>query len=119
MADHNDLGKLGEDLALKTLLTKGYKLKTRNYRFGKGEIDLIMEDTDTLVFIEVKTRQTSEIGEPFQAVTKRKQKLLIKTAEHYILSTESDLNARFDIVSIVHNQYRTEISHIDNAFYPS
>jgi putative endonuclease len=118
MAEHNDLGKLGEEMALNYLLKKGYKLKERNYRFIKSEVDLIMYDKDALVFVEVKTRQTAEIGEPYLAVTRRKQKELIKVAHHYIVSKDLDVNARFDIVSIVHNSYRTAIEHIDDAFYP-
>lgn len=119
MADHNDLGKFGEDLALKELTKKGYRLKDRNYRFGKGEIDLIMLDGDKIVFIEVKTRQTAEIGEPYLAVTKKKQRQLIRIAHQYIVSKNIDKDARFDIVSIVHNSFRTAIEHIDDAFYPT
>jgi len=118
MAEHNELGKTGEDLALNELLKKGLKLKERNYSFNKAEVDLIMIDRKDLVFVEVKTRQTAEIGEPFMAVTKAKQRQLIKAAHHYIVSKDLDVNARFDIVSIVHNSYRTTIEHIPDAFYP-
>jgi len=117
MAEHNELGKLGEELALKELLKKGYKLKDKNYRFMKGEIDLIMIDGDKLVFVEVKTRQTAEIGEPYLSVTRKKQRQIIQTAHRYIIQKDLDMDARFDIVSIVHNSYRTKIEHIDSAFY--
>lgn len=117
MAEHNELGTLGEELALKELLKKGYKLKDKNYRFMKGEIDLIMIDGDKLVFVEVKTRQTAEIGEPYLSVTRKKQRQIIQTAHRYIIQKDLDMDARFDIVSIVHNSYRTKIEHIDNAFY--
>jgi len=118
MAEHNDLGKTGEDLALAELLKKGFQLKERNYSFNKAEIDLVMTHGSDLVFVEVKTRQTAEIGEPYLAVTKSKQRQLIKAAHHYIVSKDLDVNARFDIVSIVHNSYRTVIEHIEEAFYP-
>jgi putative endonuclease len=118
MAEHNDLGKAGEALALTALLQKGYTLKEKNYRFSKAEIDLIMDDGKDLVFVEVKTRQTAQIGEPFLAVTKSKQKHLIKAAHNYIISKDLDVNARFDVVSIVHNSYRTTIEHIEGAFTP-
>jgi putative endonuclease len=118
MAEHNDLGQLGEELALNYLLKKGFSLKEKNYRFLKAEIDLIMHDGNDLVFIEVKTRQTVEIGEPYLAVTRSKQRQIIKAAHQYIVSRDLDVNARFDIVSIVHNSYRTVIQHIDYAFYP-
>jgi putative endonuclease len=118
MAEHNELGKVGEDLALSALLKKGFTLKERNYRFLKAEIDLVMHHGNDLVFVEVKTRQTAEIGEPYMAVTRSKQRQLIKAAHHYIVSKDLDVNARFDIVSIVHNSYRTVIEHIEDAFYP-
>jgi len=77
-----------------------------------------MDDGKDLVFVEVKTRQTAQIGEPFLAVTKSKQKHLIKAAHNYIISKDLDVNARFDVVSIVHNSYRTTIEHIEGAFTP-
>jgi len=118
MATHNELGQLGEDMALKHLLEKGYQLLSRNFRFKHLEIDLIMQDGDKLVFVEVKTRQTAEIGEPYLAVTRTKQKQIIKVANHYIIENDLHNESRFDIVSIVHNSYRTAIEHIDNAFTP-
>lgn len=118
MAEHNDLGKAGEAFALTALLKKGYSLKEKNYRFSKAEIDLIMNDGADLVFVEVKTRQTAQIGEPYLAVTRNKQRQLIKAAHHYIVSRDLDVNARFDVVSIVHNSYRTVIEHIEDAFTP-
>lgn len=118
MATHNELGQLGENLALDYLLNKEYKLLERNYRFKHLEIDLIMKDKDYLIFVEVKTRQTAEIGEPYLAVTRKKQKQIIKAANQYILESDWQNEARFDVVSIVHNSYRTKIEHIDNAFTP-
>jgi putative endonuclease len=66
--------------------------------------------------VEVKTRQTAEIGEPWMAVTKKKQQQLIKCANAYIQSRDLLQDVRFDIISIVHNQYRTELEHIEDAF---
>lgn len=118
MATHNDLGKLGEAMALEHLLEKKYKLLEKNYRFKHLEIDLVMQDNEWLVFVEVKTRQTAEIGEPYLAVTRRKQQQIIKAANQYIIEKDLMNEARFDVVSIVHNSYRTKIEHIDNAFTP-
>jgi putative endonuclease len=118
MAEHNDLGKAGEAFALTALLEKGFTFKEKNYRFSKAEIDLIMFQGNDLVFIEVKTRQTAEIGKPYLAVTRNKQRQIIKAAHQYIVSRDLDVNARFDVVSIVHNSYRTEIEHIIDAFTP-
>jgi putative endonuclease len=98
------------------LQKKRYQILDRNYRFLKNEVDIIAKFENQLVIIEVKTRQTAEIGEPWRAVTKNKQKQIIKVANQYVQSRELDLDVRFDIVSIVHNSYRTELEHIEGAF---
>lgn len=113
-----ELGILGELKAVEFLIKKKYKILARNYRFGKLEADIICEADGKLVVVEVKTRQTAEIGEPWRAVTRSKQKQIIKVANAYIFDKDVHLETRFDIISIVHNGYRTEIEHIEEAFYP-
>jgi putative endonuclease len=113
-----ELGIYGENLAVTYLIKKGYHIIERNYRFKKNEVDIICLDNEILVIVEVKTRQTAEIGEPWRAVTKQKQKQIIQVANFYLQSKEIDRNTRFDIVSIVHNSYRTDLEHIIDAFYP-
>lgn len=113
-----ELGILGEQLAFTFLQQKNYHILTKNYRFGKLEADLICIADNKLVVVEVKTRQTAEIGEPWRAVTRSKQKQIIKVANHYIVENNIDLETRFDIISIVHNGYRTDIEHLEDAFYP-
>ncbi|MFN5846530.1 MAG: YraN family protein [Flavobacteriia bacterium] len=113
-----ELGTLGEALAERYLLKKGYTILDKNIRFKKWEIDLVALDGEKLVIVEVKTRQTAEIGEPWRAVTRNKQRQIIKVADYYIQSGNIDRETRFDIISIVHNSYRTDIEHILNAFYP-
>ena len=115
---NQELGDFGEELALSYLLKKGLRLLEKNYRFKKNEVDLIFKDKDKYVFVEVKTRQTAELGEPWLAVTKRKQRQIIKCANHYLVENDIEEDSRFDIVSIVHNQYGTRLEHIDDAFYP-
>jgi putative endonuclease len=113
-----DLGKLGESLAENYLSKKGYKIIERNVRFKKWEVDLIAEYTKKIIIIEVKARQTGIIGEPWQAVTRSKQRQIITCANHYIQKRNIEKEVRFDVVSIILNQHRTEIEHIENAFYP-
>lgn len=113
-----ELGILGEIKAASFLLNKKYKILAKNYRFGKLEADLICEADGKLVVVEVKTRQTAEIGEPWRAVTRSKQKQIIKVANAYIVDKNIHLETRFDIISIVHNGYRSDIEHIEDAFYP-
>lgn len=111
-----ELGLLGEQIAQRHLLKLGYTLRTTNYRFARNEIDIVAETDDRIVVVEVKTRQTAEIGEPWMAVTRRKQRQIITVADHYIQSRDISKEVRFDIISIVHNQYRTKLEHIVDAF---
>ena len=115
---NQELGEFGEDYALNYLLQKGFRLIEKNYRFKRNEVDLICKDKDKFVFVEVKTRKTAEIGEPWKAVTKSKQKQIIKCANQFLIENNIEQESRFDIVSIVHNSYGTRLEHIDDAFYP-
>ncbi len=118
MAEHNILGNKGEDAATEFIARKGYKIKARNWRFGKLEIDIIAEHNDLIIFIEVKSRSGTYFEQPFQAVTKKKQKFIIKAANEYIEKFEIDFEARFDIISIVEQNSKFKIEHIEDAFYP-
>jgi putative endonuclease len=113
-----EIGLLGEQLACDYLRKKDFQIIDRNYRFKKNEVDIIAKKDNQLIIIEVKTRQTAEIGEPWQAVTRNKQKQIIQVANQYVQSKNIELNTRFDIISIVHNSYRTELKHLEGAFYP-
>jgi putative endonuclease len=115
---NTELGALGESLAERYLTKKGYAIIDKNVRFKKWEADIIAEFNNQLIVIEVKTRQTGEIGEPWRAVTRSKQKQIIKVANDYICKNQIEKDTRFDIVSIVYNSYRTDIEHIEAAFYP-
>lgn len=118
MAAHNDLGKLGEDLAVQYLTDKGYEILERNWHNIHKEVDIIAKDGQYLVIVEVKTRQNDEYGEPDLAVTKRKQRMLIAAANAYISRKELDMETRFDIISIVVKDSDPVIEHIEDAFLP-
>jgi putative endonuclease len=97
-----DIGKQGEDLAAKILSEKGWEIKDRNYRYGKGEIDIIAKDGEVLVFVEVKTRTNLEYGLPENSITKKKIQQLKKVSECYLYEKEiSDTNCRIDVISIM------------------
>ena len=117
MADHNELGTRGEDEAVTFLIKKGYKIKERNWRFAKAEIDIIAENEDWLVMIEVKTRSSDAFGNPEEFVSKSKQKHLIRAANRYLELNPTDKDTRFDIISIV-IEPKFSIEHIPEAFYP-
>jgi putative endonuclease len=115
---NQELGAIGENMAVNYLAKNHYRIIERNFRFSKGEIDILCEKDDKLIVVEVKTRQTAEIGEPWRAVTRSKQKQIIKVANHFILERDSNLETQFDVISIVHNSFRTDFQHIQDAFTP-
>jgi putative endonuclease len=117
-------GKFGEDLAVKFLTDKSYRILERNWRGVKGlrspEIDIIAEKDGYLIFIEVKTASTKKFGLPEQWITPRKQKRLIEGARTYILSRDIDNpGCRFDIIAIERRHQPPVIRHIKNAFMTS
>lgn len=116
--NHTELGMHGEQLAVNFLSNLDYTILDRNFRFKKNEIDIVALKNDMIIVCEVKTRVTAEIGEPYKAVTRRKQKQIIATANYYIQSKNIDREVQFDIISIVCNSYRTKIEHIEAAFTP-
>ncbi|HNW99087.1 MAG TPA: YraN family protein [Bacteroidales bacterium] len=118
MAQHNELGKIGEKVAREFLEGKRFKILDVNWRFAKDELDIIAEHDNFLVVVEVKTRSTWQYGEPHEAVNHKKQKLIIRAAEAYIQEKEIDKEVRFDVISIVMSGNDvTELTHIEDAFY--
>jgi len=118
-ATHLITGSRGEEVALGHLLHIGYKLEHRNWRYKHLEIDLIMLDENTLVFVEVKTRSGANFGLPYEAVTWQKQRKLSQAATIFIRQNKYEGEIRFDVVSILankENQYN--IRHIKDAFWP-
>jgi putative endonuclease len=117
MAQHNDLGKKAEDLAAEFLLKNGYKILTRNFRYQKAEIDIITEKDSLIVIVEVKARSTDAFNLPQEAVNKRKIKLLVSAAGHYLEEFNKNLEVRFDIISVLPDEKgNLSIEHIINAF---
>ena len=118
--DSRELGKIGEGIAVKYLEEKGFEIIERNYRFGKGEIDIIAKDPADgfLAFTEVKTRQNLEFGEPEYAITKAKQKQIRKIAELYLYEKEiENIDCRFDVIAILlEDMDNPKINHYINAF---
>ena len=119
MAEHNELGKLGEEMACAHLRKLGYKILQLNWHFGREEIDIIAMDGEMLVIVEVKTRASAYFGEPEFAVNRKKQRILVRAAEAYILEKDLDIETRFDVISIVITPEKKHLHHIDDAFYPT
>jgi putative endonuclease len=110
-------GKEAEDLACAWLCHRGLRLVERNYRSPFGEIDLVMQDGKTLVFVEVRFRRSSSHGTPAETVGTRKQARLRATAEIYLQSwRDSKKLCRFDIVAISGSRLDADIEWLQNAF---
>lgn len=119
MAEHNELGTLGEELACRFLEEKGYQLLEKNWRFSRAEVDIIAKDGDILVFIEVKTRSSEYFGKPEEFVSAQKETLISDAAAVYMEKIGHEWEIRFDIIAVLHNQTTTKISHFEDAFFPS
>lgn len=113
-----ELGKFGEDLAVKEIKRLGYKRIIRNYRCSTGELDLIAEDGDTLVFIEIKTRKSGPVSFAKEAVDQRKMRQVSKAALTYMKANNCyGVKARFDVVAVsILKDSPPEIEVIKNAF---
>lgn len=118
MAEHNDSGRLAEQLAADWLVSKGYELLDTNYRHGHAEIDLIMKYKGLLIFIEVKFRSGIGFGFAEEFVDSTKKKLLVKAADHYIHEKDWHKDIRFDIVGVYKDRSGNfNFRQFEDAFY--
>ena len=108
-------GKIGEEIALKYLISKGGKIIEKNYRTKIGEIDLIVGMDGELVFVEVKSRSNTNFGYPCEAVNYNKRKKIVNVAKYYIVKNSlNNVSIRFDVIEIYLKDKK--INHIINAF---
>jgi putative endonuclease len=117
MAEHNIIGKEGENQAVQYLRTKGYVIRDRNWHYHRNELDIIAETPNELVVIEVKTRKNEAFGNPEEAVDNRKIRRIITASQHYIQKYKIDKPTRFDIIAILAKENIFEIKHIKDAFH--
>jgi len=117
MGKHNEFGKRGEELAVNHLTKNGYHIVHRNYRYLKAEIDIIAKKGDILAIVEVKSRSSDYMQSIAETVTEKKIKLLVMAADHYIISKDLEVEARFDIITVHKNGTNFNIEHLENAFY--
>lgn len=114
----HELGKRGEDLAAAYLEEKGLRILDRNWRSGRTEIDIIATDDDFLVICEVKSRSTSDFGEPEEFISRVKMEDLARAGAVYQEKKGIDLEFRFDIISIIFSgNDLKEIRHLEDAFH--
>lgn len=118
MAEHNDLGKAGEDAAVAYLQRNGYLIRHRNWRKGHFELDIVAAKDNELIVVEVKTRSNTDFTQPEDAVNVSKIKRTVRAADTYIRMFQIDNPVRFDIITAVGNKDNFKIEHIKEAFLP-
>ncbi len=119
MAEHNDRGRWGEQMAAEYLEQGGFRILHRNWRDGHRDLDIVAIDADQLVVVEVKTRKTDDIMAPELAVDSRKMHNLGLAAMKYVTYYGIEMPLRFDIVTVTGTAGgECNINHIENAFNP-
>jgi putative endonuclease len=113
-----NIGKLGEEMAAQYLRDKAYQILERNYRWARGEIDIVAKKDNMLIFVEVKTAQRDTFGPPETWVDRRKQQQIGQVAERYLQDKEIEgMDCRFDVVAVTFQGKAWKINHIENAFW--
>ena len=118
-SDNKKKGDWGEKIAAAYLTEKGYRVIKTQWHYARYEVDLIVLKQNTIVFVEVKTRFSADYGAPWEAVNYAKQRKICKSADYYLRCFRVDAEPRFDIVSIIHAEGKTEITHLEQAFFPT
>lgn len=115
--DNQNVGRTGEDLAVKYLQQQGYQILQKNFKIRYGEIDIIALKDGTLTFFEVKTRTSEKFGKPEEAISSKKLKSILKTAYFYISQLQKQYEYQVDVIAIKidgNDGSKTRIEHIKN-----
>ena len=113
-----ELGRKGEEIAVAHLQSMGYEILELNWFWNHLEIDIIAKDGKELVIVEVKSRGIKSYEHPVESVSSQKIRFLVNAAEAYILAKDSNLDTRFDVISIIFYGGGFEVEHYKDAFYP-
>ena len=116
MTSSYELGKKGEQLAIASLVNRGYQILEENWRFQKSEIDIIATKKKTLMSVEVKTRSSDFLGKTQEAVNPKKIKHLVTAMNGYVRMRRMDVEVRFDVIAINKNGATVRIGHLKEAF---
>lgn len=116
MAEHNELGNLGEERAQAYLHSKGFHIRHTNWQCGKLELDIVAEKDGWLIIVEVKTRSTETFEHPAEAITNRKIRNIVNAAHEYIFQFDWQGETRFDVISVIPHGQSFIIEHIEDAF---
>ncbi len=117
MSDKDNIGKKGEEIAQDYLRKNNYAIIETNWRYYNLEIDIIAKKNNELVIIEVKARSGEQYGHPSEAITRQKMKHLINAAEAYIMKNDINIDARFDVITVIFHNNKYTLEHFEDAFY--
>jgi putative endonuclease len=112
------IGDMGEAIAKKYLINKGYEIVALNYRYSRAEVDVIATYNQALIFIEVKAKSYTYYGDPSESVTPAKERMYFDAANKYMEELEWEGEIRFDIISIILSKDgQHNINHFEDAFF--
>ena len=112
------IGEQGEKIARDYLENKGYEIVETNYRFGHGEVDIIVRKDQLLIFVEVKTKKFGDFGDPINWINRRKQRQIGRIAKGYLYENNiTDVDCQFDVITLNYEDGAYKINHIENAFW--
>ena len=115
--DRRAFGKAGEDGAVALLEKQGFRIRARNFSCRYGELDIVAEREELVVFVEVRMRSHAAWGDPALTISRRKQRRVVTAALHYLFAHDlRDRMIRFDVVTVLGRGEKAVIEHIPNAF---
>ena len=117
MSNFYRLGKQAETKATKYLISKGYLILARNYRYQKAEVDIIARKEAILVIVEVKARSQMFFDDLSWSISKKKKKLLLQAADHFVQENALEVEVRFDVITLIGKPGGFLVKHIEDAFY--
>jgi putative endonuclease len=118
MAKHNTLGKKGEEEAVGYLLSNGYRIRHRNWKFGRYELDIVAEKEGTLVCVEVRTRANDRLYSPEESISYWKMRRTLMAMDKYVDFFSLNMPVRFDVIAVTGTDGDFKIKHIQEAFSP-
>jgi putative endonuclease len=118
MAAHNELGKAGEDAAVRYLEANDYVIRHRNWRRGHLELDIVAAKDEELIIVEVKTRASTLFSQPAEAVNRQKIRRIVRATDAYVKTYQLTNPVRFDVITIVGIGGDFNVEHLPEAFYP-
>jgi putative endonuclease len=118
MAQHNDLGKQGENIACEHLINNGYFILDRSWTYQKAELDIVALKENTLIVIEVKTRHSYHHADPDDTVSNKKLLQIYNATDQYMEVKKIPWEVRYDLITIIFHGDSWTIDHIEDAFYP-